>query len=107
MPTYLTAFKQTAETWSNLVSNPADRRESLGPVVEALGGKLLGYWYAFGEIDGYALIEAPDDVTAAALLVKVAASGALSASTTKLLTVEEAMEAMRRAGDVNYSAPGR
>lgn len=25
MPTYLTAFKQTAETWDNLVRNPADQ----------------------------------------------------------------------------------
>jgi uncharacterized protein with GYD domain len=106
MPTYLTAFKQTAETWGKLLRNPEDRRESLGPVIEALGGKLLGYWYAFGDIDGYTLFEAPDDAAAAALLVKVAASGAIAASTTKLLTVEEAMDAMRRAGDVDYSPPG-
>jgi hypothetical protein len=41
MPTYLIAFKQTADTWAKLAANPADRRESLGPVIEKMGGKLL------------------------------------------------------------------
>lgn len=106
MSTYLTAFRQTSDTWAKLIANPEDRRETLAPVFEAAGGKLLGYWYAFGEIDGYALFEAPDDVAAASVLVKVGASGALSVSTTKLLTVDEAVEAMRRAGDVGYRPPG-
>jgi uncharacterized protein with GYD domain len=106
MSTYLTAFKQPAETWAKLVAAPEDRRETLAPVFEAAGGKLLGYWYAFGEIDGYALFEAPDDVAAASVLMKVGASGAVVASTTKLLTVDEAIEAMKRASAVDYRAPG-
>jgi uncharacterized protein with GYD domain len=106
MPTYLTAFRQTADTWAKLVAKPEDRRETLGPLIDSLGGKLLGYWYAFGDVDGYALFEAPDDVTAASLMVKVGSSGALTVSTTKLLTVEEAMEAMGRAGAVGYQPPG-
>ena len=71
-----------------------------------MGGRLLGYWYAFGDVDGYALIEAPDDVSVASLMVKVSASGALSVSTTKLMTVEEALQAFRRAGDIDYRPPG-
>jgi uncharacterized protein with GYD domain len=106
MSTYLTSFRQTAETWARLTANPEDRRVTLGPVFEKAGGKLLGYWYAFGDVDGYALFEAPDDVTAASVMVKVGASGALTVSTTKLLTVEEALEAMRRAHEVDYHAPG-
>lgn len=106
MPTYLTAFRQASETWAKLIAKPEDRRVTLAPIFEAAGGKLLGYWYAFGEVDGYALFEAPDDVAAASVLVKVGASGALSVSTTKLLTVEEALEAMKRAGDVSYRSPG-
>jgi uncharacterized protein with GYD domain len=106
MPTYLTAFRHTSDTWAKLIAKPEDRRETFAPVVEAAGGKLLGYWYAFGEVDGYVLIEAPDDVTAASILVKAGASGALSISTTKLLTVDEALEAMRRAADVQYKPPG-
>ena len=106
MSTYLVAFRQPAETWAKLIAAPEDRRESLRPVFEAEGAKVLGYWYAFGDIDGYVLFEAPDDVTAAALLIKVGASGAINAATTKLLTVEEAIEAMKRAGGVDYRGPG-
>jgi uncharacterized protein with GYD domain len=107
MPLYLSAFSQTPETWAKLISNPENRREALAPVMEAAGCTLHGYWYAFGETDGFVLFEAPDDVTAAGVLVKVAASGPFSRlATTKLLTVEEAMEAFGRAGGVRYRPPG-
>jgi GYD domain len=79
----------------------------LGPVVEAAGGKLHGYWYAFGDADRFVLIEARDDVMAAGLLVKVASTGAFTnVWTSKLLTVEEALDALRRGGGVEYRAPG-
>jgi hypothetical protein len=56
-------------------------------------------WYAAGNHAGYTLGELPDDVTAASLAVKAAASGACrSLSTTKLITMDEALEAFRRAG---------
>lgn len=106
MSTYLTAFKQNPDTWAKLIANPEDRRVTLAPAFEAVGGKLLGYWYAFGDVDGYALFEAPDDVAAASVMVKVGSTGALTISTTKLLTVEEALEAMRRSNTVAYSPPG-
>jgi uncharacterized protein with GYD domain len=106
MSTYLTGFKQTADTWAKLIANPENRREALAPAFEAAGGKLMGYWYAFGDVDGYVLFEAPDDVAAASVMVKVNATGALTVSTTKLLTVEEALEAMRRSSEVAYSPPG-
>ncbi len=76
-------------------------------VFEAAGGKLHGYWYAFGDADGYLLVELPDDIAAASTVIKAASSGAFaSLSTTKLLTVEETLEALRRGGGVEYRAPG-
>jgi hypothetical protein len=53
------------------------------------------------------LFEAPDDVTSGSLLVKVASTSAFTnVSTTKLLTVEEALEVMRRGAGTEYRAPG-
>ena len=107
MPMFLTSFSHTPETWQRLIQNPEDRRDALGPVMEAAGCTLHGYWYAFGESDGFVLFEAPDDVTAASVLVKVGASAAMSKLvTTKLLTVEEALAAVGRAGGVRYRPPG-
>jgi uncharacterized protein with GYD domain len=107
MGMYLTKFSHTPETWARLLANPEDRRATLDPVFEAAGGKLHGYWYAFGDADGFVLFEAPDDVTTAGLLVKVASTGAFtSVSTTKLLAVDEALDALRRGGGIEYRAPG-
>ena len=107
MGTYLGSFKQTADTWARLLANPEDRRKVVAPMIEAAGGRLDGYWYAFGETDGYVLFQAPDDVVAAAVVVRVAASGAFSdVSTTKLLTIEETMDALGKVGGLPYRGPG-
>jgi uncharacterized protein with GYD domain len=107
MAMYLTKFSHTPETWAKLLANPEDRRTVLSPVFDAMGGKLHGYWYAFGDDDGFVLFEAPDDVTAGSLLVRVASTGAFTkVSTTKLLTVDEALEVMRRGGATEYRPPG-
>jgi uncharacterized protein with GYD domain len=107
MAMYLVTWAHTAETWQRMLANPEDRRETLAALTEAAGGKLHGLWYAFGKEDGYTLLEAPDDVAVASVMVKVAASGAFRhLSTVKLLTVEEALAAFRRAAGVQYRAPG-
>jgi uncharacterized protein with GYD domain len=81
--------------------------ETIGPLLEAVGGKLHGLWYAFGDHDGYVLSEAPDNPTVASVLVTVAGSGAFrSVSTTVLLTVEETLDVLRRAQSVAYRPPG-
>lgn len=107
MPLYLTQFSYTPETWSRLKSNPEDRREAARSYIESVGGRLHGFWYAFGPHDGYTLWEAPDNVSMAAVAVALASGGAISSlETTCLLSVEEAMEAMSRAGQVQYRPPG-
>ncbi len=107
MPMYLTRFSYTPEAWARLTKNPEDRREAARTYVESVGGKLHGFWYAFGEYDGYTLWEAPDNGAMAAVAIALGGGGALSkAETTVLMTVEDAMQAMGRAGSVGYRAPG-
>src|SRR3712207_5672154 len=107
MPLYLTKFSYTPETWARLIGNPEDRRAAAQDYIESVGGKLHGFWYGFGEHDGYTLWEAPDNTSMAAVAVALAAGGALSsAQTTVLLTVEETMEAFGKAGEVRYRPPG-
>jgi uncharacterized protein with GYD domain len=91
-----------------LVANPHDRHKAAAAAVEALGGKLLGFYFAFGPDDVVALFEAPDATAAAALSMAIGASGALaSIETVPLLTMHEAMEAMRKAPTAQkaYRAP--
>lgn len=107
MPLYLTRFSYTPETWSRLVQNPEDRREAARTYIESVGGTLHGFWYAFGEHDGWNLWEAPDNVSMAAVAIAIGGGGALShIETTVLLTVEETLEALHKAQAVRYRPPG-
>ena len=107
MALYLTKFSYTPETWARLIQNPEDRRAAAQSYIESVGGKLLGFWYAFGAHDGYNLWEAPDNVSVAAVALAIGSGGALSSiETTVLLTVEETMDALRKAQNVKYRAPG-
>jgi uncharacterized protein with GYD domain len=107
MPLYLTRFSYTPETWAKLIANPEDRRIAAESYIESVGGKLHGFWYAFGTHDGYNLWEAPDNVSMASVALAIGGGGALSSiETTVLLTVDETMEALRKAQHVQYRAPG-
>lgn len=107
MAVYLMRFSYTAETWSKLIQNPEDRRDAARAYIEQVGGALLGFWYGFGEYDGYALYEAPDNVSMAGAALAISAGGALSSvETTVLLTVEETLEALAKAKTVGYKRPG-
>ena len=107
MPLYLTRFSYTPATWAKLIKNPEDRRGAAKQYVEAVGGKLHGFWYAFGEHDAYALYEAPDNVSMAAMGIAISAGGALSSlHTIALLTVEETLAALQKASSITYRPPG-
>jgi uncharacterized protein with GYD domain len=106
MPFYLTKFSYTPETWSRMIANPEDRRAAAQSYIESVGGKLHGFWYGFGSHDGYNLWEAPDNVSMAGVALAISAGGALSShETTVLLTVEETLAALEKAGQIGYRAP--
>jgi uncharacterized protein with GYD domain len=106
MPLYLTRFSYTPETWARMIANPEDRRKAAASYIESVGGKLHGFWYAFGAYDGINLWEAPDDVSMAAVALAIGSGGALSSiETTVLLSVEDTLEALRKAQGIGYRAP--
>ena len=107
MPLYLSKFSYTPETWARLIGSPEDRRKAAQSYIESVGGKLHGFWYAFGSHDGYTLWEAPDNVSMAAVALAIAGGGALkSIDTTVLLSVDETLEALGKANEIRYRAPG-
>jgi len=104
---YLMRFSYTPETWARLIENPEDRRDAARAYLEQVGGTLQGFWYGFGEFDGYAILEAPDNVSAAGAVLAIAAGGALaSVDTTVLMTVEETLEALAKSKSIAYRRPG-
>ena len=75
--------------------------------MKSVGGKLHGYWYAFGDHDAYNLWEAPDNVSMAATVIAIGSGGALSSlQTTVLLSVEDTLAALQKASTIKYRPPG-
>ena len=71
MAIYLMRFSYTPETWAKLIQNPEDRRDAARAYIEHVGGSLHGFWYGFGEYDGYAIFEAPDNVSMAGAVLAI------------------------------------
>jgi uncharacterized protein with GYD domain len=103
MPSYLLQVAYTAEAVAALIAKPHDRTEVIGKVVEKLGGKPGPLYLSFGDYDVVGIYEMPDNVSAAAFAFAIASGGACkSVKTTPLLTTEEGIAAMKKAGGSGY-----
>jgi uncharacterized protein with GYD domain len=102
----MTQFAYTSQAWAALAKNPEDRKKVVSAAAQKFGGRVIDLYYHFGEYDGTLIAEGTSDTNVLALLITVHAPGHLKATkTTRLFTVEEAMEAMRKAGTVAYPGP--
>lgn len=87
---------------------PQDRPAELSKAVEAFGGRLHQFFYAFGAHDGIAIVEFPDNASCAACALTLTGAGAnATLSTTVLLSPEEGFRAMQQANRTTsgYKAP--
>ncbi len=102
MPLYLYHLAYTSESIAAQLRDPQDRLEAAArPVVEKVGGRLLGGGFCFGDYDAAFLYEAPVDESAAAIALAVGAGGAVRAArTTKLLSRPQWVSALAKAGEV-------
>ncbi len=108
MAVYMIQGTYTAEAWATMTKNPQDRSKPFGELAQKLGGRLIGAYCCFGEYDVVALFETSDDNAALATAMAVITPGHLKAiKTTRLFTIEETIEAMRKAGSVTYPAPSK
>ena len=106
MAYFLLQGAYSAESWETLVANPVNRTEAVRPAVEKLGGSIERVYFAFGDYDIVLILRMPDNVSAAAFSLAVAAGGAFKAhKTTPLMSMEEGVEALRRASESGYRPP--
>jgi uncharacterized protein with GYD domain len=106
MPYYLVQAAYTSDAWATMVKSPQNRMEAVRPVVERAGGTVECAYLAFGEYDIVAIFQLPDNVAAASIAMAIAAGGAVKAiKTTPLMSLDEAREAMSRAGGAGYQPP--
>ena len=98
MPLYMYQAAYTPESWTAQLKNPQNRIETVGrQACEAVGGKLVGGWYCFGDYDLTIIADVPNNESMAAIALAIAAGGAVkSAKTTVLMTGAEAVAAMKK-----------
>ncbi|MEX2220189.1 MAG: GYD domain-containing protein [Candidatus Rokuibacteriota bacterium] len=107
MPTYMVQAAYTGTAWSKLTQRPENRMEAIKPVIERLDGRLLAWYYTFGEYDVVVLFEVPSNVNAAAASMAIAGGGAVKEiKTTALMSPDEGFDAMLLAQGAGYRAPG-
>jgi len=82
----------TSEGIAALVKKPQNRIKAVTPVIECLGGKVIGGGVCFGDYDIALMVSLPDNASAAAAAMTFGAGGALKAmKTTPLLSASEAV----------------
>jgi len=106
MALYMVQAAYSQDATAKLVKHPQNRAEAIKPVIEKLGGSLKHVWFALGEWDVIAIIEMPDNGSAVAFSIAAGAAGGVKAfKTTPLMSVEEGIGAMKKAGECGYQPP--
>ena len=106
MPKYLVAASYTAEGVKGLLKDGGSaRRAAVEAALKSIGGKLESFYFTFGDTDAFAIVEAADNATAAALALATGAAGLVRTTTTVLITPEKMEIAAKK--NVTYRAPGK
>ena len=107
MPNYLIRFSYESPVIKTMIQRPdINTAAEAAAMVASLGGKLLGYWYAFGDFDGVVLIEAPENRVAVAVGMAIRSTGHVTKlETTVMLSMEEAKASLHLAATANHLPP--
>ena len=104
MANYLVQCSYASSALASLIAKPQNRSEHVKKVAKKLGGKISGSWLSFGDYDLVMIVEMPDNISAAALALAAAAGGSLkSVKTTPLMSIDDAMVALKKAGTSGYT----
>ena len=105
MSKYLVRVSYTTEGVKGLLKEGGtSRRAQVEQLVNAAGGSMESFYYAFGEDDVVIIADVPDHTTMTAIALTVGATGAVDLTTTVLITPEEVDEAAKKT--VAYRPPG-
>ena len=108
MAHYLIEVGYTPESWNTQIDTQANVVDRISPALKACGAKLECIYYAFGDADLIAVIDFKTPEDAAGFSLAVGSTGALRLyRTTALLSVEQGMKSMKRAGEIRtaYTPP--
>jgi len=95
MATYIMLMKLTDQGIKDIKNAPG-RIEAGIKALEAMGGKVTGFYVTMGEYDYVAIGEAPSDEVAMAFLLGLGSLGNVRTTTLKAFTREEFAEIVKK-----------
>ena len=105
MPKFLITGSYTAEGAKGLMKEGgSSRRAAVQKALDAVGGKLEAFYFAFGKDDAYVIVDVPDNASIIAVSLAVNASGVVRVSTTPLISPDDLDAASKKS--IGYRAPG-
>jgi uncharacterized protein with GYD domain len=107
MPKYLVQVSINKDGIRDVLSKAKGTglRAAVTKFAESAGGKLDAYYFAFGQHDVVAIMDLPDNVSAAALSVAANGTGAVGVAMTPLITPEEMDRAVEKSATL--AVPGQ
>ena len=107
MPKYLVKASYTVEGTKGLIKGGGGtaRRNAVQQMMQGIGGKVESFYYAFGHDAAFVILDAPNNVSVAAVSLAVKAAGGANSEVIVLLTPEEIDQAAKMT--INYRAPGQ
>jgi uncharacterized protein with GYD domain len=105
VPHYLIEASYTSEGAGGVAAKGGTaRREAIKQMIADAGGSMECFYFAFGDVDAYVIVELPDDETVAALALSINRTDAVRIRTVVLLTPEQIDAASGRLPE--YKRPG-
>lgn len=105
MPKFMLQGSYTPEGARGLLKDGGSgRRAAVDKAVASVGGKIEVFYFTFGADDFVIIADLPDNEAAAATALRVGSTGAVTARTTVLLSIEQVDAAAQRV--VEYRPPG-
>jgi len=105
MAKYLVKASYTPEGAKGLLKEGGtSRRAAVQKLVQSMGGSMEAFYYTYGQDDVVIICDLPDAASGIALSLATNASGAVSLTTTPLITPEEVDAACKKVPA--YRAPG-
>lgn len=105
MPKYLIVGSYTAEGAKGLLKDGGSKRRQVAEAaLKSIGGTVEQFYFALGDQDFYAIVDAPDNVTVAAASLAISAGGGVRSKTVALLAAEDIDHAAKK--NMIYQPPG-
>ena len=107
MAKFLIQLTYSDSALAELVKHPEDRGAAISEWFARLGGEVEVFYYCFGDYDTVVIAEFPNKETMRAISFAVRSTGvAKEHKITSLLSREEGVSALKRAGSADYHPPG-